>query len=293
MRIPTVLLEGKSFSRIILSVRTAALSSRTEISSLLGKAYGMGFSHFDLPTTRHREAFRELMRLTQDDNLMGFCHLDAKEGASLLGKPLHAFESKIVATLKKNLPPEIIRNLFPSSLSPEVFTQKEIDRIAFDPQRLDKVLSSLRPEESPFLILGEKYGDWLLALGRMDLLQKMVAGVRERGFIPLFSGQWATFSLPKAKPLEVAAYAVPINRSRSFLDLTHACDVIKRFDKPVISLNPLANGEFLNEPEAAFTFLFDELKIYAAIAEVASEDEVKKILEGLGRSPSFILPRRA
>jgi hypothetical protein len=121
----------------------------------------------------------------------------------------------------------------------------------------------------------------------------MVARVRERGFIPLFSGQWATFSLPKAKPLEVAAYAVPINRSRSFLDLAHASDVIKRFDKPVISLNPLANGELLNETGTALTFLFDELKIYAAVTEAASGEEVKKILDGLARSPSFILPRKA
>jgi len=293
MRIPTVSLEGKRLLRVILSIRTRSLPPGPELSSLLKGAYAMGFFHFDLPTTKHLVAFRELMSLTEDENLMGFCHLDAKEGVSFLGKPLHGFESRMIATLRKNLPPEIIRNLLPSSLSSDVFTQKEVDRFAFDPYRLDKAISSLHPEESPFLILGEKYGDWLLALGRIDLLQRMVARVRERGFIPLFSGQWAIFSLPKAKPLEVAAYAVPINRGRSFLDLAHASDVIKRFDKPVISLNPLANGELLNETETALTFLFDELKIYAAITEVASEEEVKKILDGLARSPSFILPRKA
>ena len=293
MRIPTVIVENKKISRIILSIRTGAPSPRSEMSSLLEKAYGMGFSHFDLPTMKHLEAFRELMSLTEDENLTGFCHLDVKEGVSFLGRPLHSFESKIIATLKKNLPPEIIRHLIPSSSSPEVFTQKEIDRFSFDPHRLDKALSSLRPGESPFLITGERYGDWLLALGRIDLLQKMVTTARERGFIPLFSGQWATFSLPNAKPLEVAAYAVPINKKRGLFDLAHACELIKRFDKPVISLNPLANGELLNEPETAFTFLFDELKIYAAITEVASEEEVKKILDGLARSPSFILPRKA
>jgi hypothetical protein len=293
MRIPTVSLEGKPLLRIILSIRTEASSSRPEILSLLKEAYAMGFLHFDLPSPKHLEAFRELLNLTEDEHLAGLCRLDAKEGVSFLGRPLQGFESKMIATLRKNLPPEIVRDLSPPSPSADVFTQKEIDRFVFDPRRFDKILSSLHPGETPFLILGEKYGDWLLALGRFDLLQSMVARVRAKGFIPLFSGQWATFSLPKAKPLEVAAYAVPINRGRNFPDLARSSDVIKRFDKPVISLNPLAGGELLGEAETAFSFLFDELKIYAAITDVTSEKEVRRIQDGLARSSSFSLPRKA
>jgi hypothetical protein len=293
MRIPAVSLEGKPLLRIILSVRPEASSPRPEILSLLKEAYAMGFLHFDLPSPKHLEAFRELLNLTEDEQLTGFCRLDAKEGVSFLGRPLQGFESKMIATLRKNLPPEIVRDLSLPAPSTDVFTQKEIDRFAFDPHRFDRILSSFHPEETPFLILGEKYGDWLLALGRFDLLQSMVAGARAKGFIPLFSGQWATFSLPKAKPLEVAAYAVPINRGRSFPDLARCSDVIKRFDKPVISLNPLANGELLSEAETAFAFLFDELKIYAAITDVASEKEVRRIQDGLVRSSSFSLPRKA
>ena len=81
--------------------------------------------------------------------------------------------------------------------------------MTFDPLRFDKALSLFNPEESPFLLTGEKYGDWLLALGRIDLLKEMVSRIREKGFTPIFSGQWATFVLPKAKPLDVAAYADP------------------------------------------------------------------------------------
>jgi hypothetical protein len=214
-------------------------------------------------------------------------------GASFLGKPLHRFESKVISTIRRDLlPSNLPRNILPPFSSSEVFTQKEIDRITFDPLRFEEALSLFDPETSPFLLIGERYGDWLLALGRIDLLREMVSKVRAKGFIPIFSGQWATFALPKAKPLDVAAYAVPINKKWSFFDLQRASDLIKRFEKPVISLNPLADGTLFKESEGAFSFLFEELKIYAAIPQIASEGEAQKIVEVLMKFPSLIPPRK-
>jgi hypothetical protein len=284
---PTVLLEGKKLSRIIFSVRSA------NPSDLMKKVYGMGITHFDLPSSKYLKPFRGLKGLTEDENLMGLCHLEAEEGASFLGKPLHQFEKKVVSTIKKNLGlPHSIRNLPPVPVASEVFTQKEIDRIDFDPQRLEKAISLFHPGESPFLLVGERYGEWLLALGRIDLLREMVAKVREKGFIPIYSGQWATFSLPKARSLDVAAHAAPINKKWSFFDLTQACDLIKKFEKPVISLNPLANGELFINAGEAFSFLFNELKVYLAIVDVTSEDEVKMVLKVMENIPSLIPPRK-
>jgi hypothetical protein len=255
--------------------------------------YEMGFWCLDLPTVKHLQSFRELKSLTNDEALIGICHLEAEKGASFLGKPLHQFESKIVATIKKNLfLPDSIQNLPSIPPSSEVLTQKEIDRLTFDPNRFEKALSLFNPEESPFLLIGERYGDWLLALGRIDLLKEMVLRGRGKGFIPIFSGQWATFVLPKAKPLDVAAYAIPINKKWSFFDLAEACDLIKKFDKPVISLNPLADGKLLTESEEAFSFLFDELKICSAIAGISTEKEARIIFEALKRFPSLIPHRK-
>ena len=131
-----------------------------------------------------------------------------------------------------------------------------------------------------------------LALGRIDLLKEMVPRVQGKGFIPIFSGQWATFVLPKAKPLDVAAYAIPINKKWSFFDLAQACDLVKKFDKPVISLNPLADGKLLKKSEEAFSFLFNELKIHSAIAEIATEKEARTILDLQKKFPSLIPHRK-
>ncbi len=294
MRLPTTFLEAKKIQRAIFSIRPYPPFNLHQILSLMKKTYEMGVWCFDLPSRNHLESFKELRNLTADETLKGLCHVDAETGVSFLGEPLHRFEAKIISTIRRELlPSHLTRDILPPSASAEVFTQKEIDRIAFDPLRLEKALSCFNPDASPFLLVGEKYGDWLLALGRIDLLQEMVSKVRGKGFTPIFSGQWATFVLPKAKPLNVSAYAVPINKKRSLFDLKGASDLIKKFEKPVISLNPLADGKLLGEAEGAFSFLFDELKVCAVIAGISSAEEARSIVEVLKKFPSLIPPRKA
>jgi hypothetical protein len=304
MRLPTFTLEKTKLPRIIFSVLPSPQGNLQNISPLMKKAYEMGVSHFDLPSQNHLESFRELRTLTEDEGLLGFCHIGAEQGVSFLGRPLHCFEAKVVSTLKKNIfPLELIQGLktmgvwnsrlfFPAVSSPEVFTQKELDRLALDSSRFDKALSLFRPEESPFLFLGGKYGDWIMGLGRVDLLKDMARKVREKGFIPIFSARWTTFILPKAKSIDVAAYAIPINRNWSLFDLTQACVLVKKFDKPLISLNPFADGKLLTDSEEALAFLFKELKVHGAVAEMGSEEEGRNVLKALEKFPSVIPPRK-
>jgi hypothetical protein len=290
-RIPITFLEGKKIARIVISLRSGVANDQ-KIASIMRIAYDSGVWCFDLPSSKDLQRFKELKSLTDDGNLIGLCHLEAETGVSLLGRPLHQFESRIAGTIRKilSLPPSV-RN-FPSKVSSEILTQKEIDRIAFDSPRFEKALSLLNPGEFPFILMGERYGDWLLALGRLDLLKEMVLRVREKGFIPIFSGQWPTFDLPKAKPLEVAGFAVPINKKWSPFDLVRASDMIKKFDRPVIGLDPLAEGQLSKKCREAFSFLFDELKIHSAIAEVSSEEEVRAIMETAENVPSLIPHRK-
>jgi len=288
MHLPIAILEKKRIQRVIFSIRPASSSVQT-IYSLMEKAYEMGAYCFSLPTAKHLESFKTLRESTGDETLTGFGYLGMESGISLTGKPLHQFESKVVSTIARNIiPSELVNKLFPAFSVGDVLTQKEIDRMMFDSSRFNQNLSLFPLQGVPFLMIGGKYGDWLLGFGRSDLLKEMVSETRGKGFIPIFSGQWATFTLPKAKPLEMAGYAIPVNKSKSLFDFTQACNIIKKFDKPVISLDPLAGGALLKESGEAFSFLFNELKIHSAIAEINSEDEMSSVLGGLENIPSLI-----
>ncbi|MBS3907193.1 MAG: hypothetical protein KGZ49_09180 [Syntrophaceae bacterium] len=287
MHLPTAILERKKISRAIFSIRPSSPAGQN-IYPLMENAYEMGGWCFDLPTVRHLESFKTLRESTEDEALIGFGHIGAEFGVSLMGKPLHQIEWKVVSTIVRNIvPPDSVRKLFPARPYGEVLTQKEIDRMTFDPSRFDRTLSPFQLNGVPFLLIGGKYGDWLLGLGRGDLLKEMVLKIRGEGFIPIFSGQWATFVLPKAKPLDVAGYAIPINKEKSLFDLEQACNMIKKFDKPVISLDPLSEGQLWEKSEEAFSFIFDELKVHSAIAEINSEDEVKSLFKGLEKISSL------
>ncbi len=304
MKIPTFVLERRKLPRLLFSFQPATRPGQPEIVSLMRKIYDLGVWYFDLPSPRHLESFRELRSLIEDETLLGLGHIEAEAGASFFGKPLHLLQEKVVATMTKNLfPPYLVRKFqrmglwneklfFRAPSSPEVFTQKEIDRLSFDAPRFDRALSSFHPQESPFLALGGSYTDWLLALGRVDLLKEMVLRISQKGFISILGVRWATFALPKAKALDVAAYAVPINSRWGLFDFDQAARLIKKFDRPVISLNPLDDGKLLDRPEDAFAYLFDDLKIHGAIVEVASGAEVERLLKALRKIPSLIPPRK-
>jgi len=305
MRFPTAILEGKKLPRVILSITPPASQGVQEILPLMRKAYEMDAWCLDLPSGRHHQLFKELRRLIEEETLIGLPHIGAEEGASLSGIPLHRFEKKVSATITRNLfSPDLIRNLkemgawkgpyfFSAAHSSEVLTQKEIDRISFDFSRFDRILSLFDPSTSPFLFIGGRYGDWLLGLGRPDLLKDMLSRMRGQGFIPILTGHWATFFLPKAKSLDAGAYAVPINKRMSFFDLPQACDLVKKFDKPVMSLNSLEGKELTASPEEALSFLFNDLKISLAIAEVSSEEELQRLLKAVEKIPSLRPPGRA
>ncbi len=293
MRIPTAYLEQKKIQRIFFSIRKDKNVSDEDYLRLMKNIYDRGALCFYLPTTRQLQLFRTLKEIAEDEYLTGIGHLNTEESISLLGKPIHYHESKVISTMIKVLPPhESIKSALPRPTSYEVLTQKEIDKITLDSDRLEKELSNFNVDVTKFILLNGKYGEWLLTLGRGDLIIEAVEKLREKGFIPIFSGRFTTFFLPKAKSIDVAAYAVPINKKQGLFSLEKACELIKKFEKPIISLNPFADGKLSKKPKEALNFIFDELRVVAAIVEVSTIEEIKRIMENIRGVPSIIPPRK-
>lgn len=289
MRIPFTIIKGKRVPRIIFSIIPEKSQDLQTIFFLMKSLYEEGFLCLDLPTTHHLQTLKELRELTGDDALIGFGHIGVDVGVSLLGKPIKEFESKIISTVARNfIPPKWTKRIFPVQRFGEVLTQREIDRIAFDPYRFEHSLSSLHPKETPFLVIGGNYCDWLLAFGRIDLLREVVSKTLEKGFIPILAGQWATYLLPKAKSLEVAAYAIPIHPQKSLFDFNLTCELVKKFEKPIIALTSFVGRRTFRRLNDTFSLLFNELKVPLTLAQVSSMEEIKRVLERAEKIPSFI-----
>src|SRR4030042_6152382 len=151
MHLPTAILEGKKIQRIVFSIRPSSPVGQN-IYPLMENAYKMGGWCFDLRTVRHLESFKTLRESTEDEALIGFGHIGAESGVSLMGKPLHQIEWKVVSTIVRNIvPPESVRKLFPSRPYGEVLTQKEVDRMAFAPSRFFQSIPSFHPTDAPVL----------------------------------------------------------------------------------------------------------------------------------------------
>src|SRR3990172_4531434 len=124
MPLATFTLEEKKLPRIILSPRSPSSSGGENLLAIMKKVYAMGVFFFDLPSRKHLESFRELKRLTEDDSLLGLCHIRAEEGVSFSGNPIHWLEPKVTSTIKRTVvPSELRRDLFPGDPAGEVLTQ--------------------------------------------------------------------------------------------------------------------------------------------------------------------------
>ncbi len=293
MRVPFILLEGRKIPRLLFSIPLKNPREHQKLLFLMKRLYEEGFFCLDLPTPHHLQRLKELRELTEDENLIGCGHIGIEDWISFLGKPIDQFELKIISTLIKNfIPRDWIKKAFPKAVFGEVLTQKEINRMTFDSSRFNEALSFFHPGETPFLLLRGKYNDWLLTLGRIDLFQESVSMIRERGFIPLLSLKWPTFLLPKAKPLEVAAYVIPIHPKKSLFDFYQTCDMVKKFDKPIIGFTPFMGSRGLKRSKVTFSFLFNDLKIHLTVVEVSSEIEIKRVLKGVSEIPHPIHSQR-
>lgn len=126
--------------------------------------------------------------------------------------------------------------------------------------------------------------DWLVALGRTDLLEDLARLVSKSGFIPLLICHWTSLVLPLAeKELDVAGYIVPVNKLWSLLSLSDALDVIEKTEKPIIAMKPLARGILVHDLEDAFTFLFKKVGVEAVLVGVSSVAEAKQTFLTLGK----------
>jgi hypothetical protein len=212
--------------------------------------------------------------------------------------PLAKYAEEIKATMCSMLPLNRLQNLRRSRASESTFAKSfflprnkvrpletsQVDNIRMKSEFFKKRLALYRDLDVKVLEFGGGTADWLVAVGRVDLLRDLNRLIRKSGFIPVLICHWASYVLPIAeKELDVAGYVVPLNKLWSLLSLGDSLDVVKRIKKPIIAMKPLASGILTNDIEGAFTFLFKKVGVAAVLVGISSVEQAKQTFSLLGK----------
>jgi len=245
------------------------------------------------------EAFRRL-NAESDEEITGVGALQewACENFTIDGIPLRNCSEEIKAIIRLKLPQEylehlakskkpesdFIRSFFMPKRSTRPLARIEIDKITMNPEFFEKRLKLYRSLGVKLVQFGGLTADWLVSMGRVDLLERLSKLIRSHGFIPILICHWTSIVLPVAeKEIGVAGYIAPLNKSWGLLTLRETLDVIKNVEKPIIAMKTLGQGALAHDLHGAFTFVFKEARVSAALVGVSSKVEAEQTFSALAK----------
>jgi hypothetical protein len=212
--------------------------------------------------------------------------------------PLAKYAEEIKANMCSMLPLSYLQHLKHSETAESSFAKSfflpttsvrplssfEIDNIRMNSEFFRERLAIYRDLDVKLVTFGGGTADWLVALGRVDLLQDLNRLIRKSGFVPILTCHWTSHVLPIAeKELDVAGYIVPLNKLWGLSTLQDALGVIKGIKKPIIAMKPLARGILSHDIEGAFTFLFKKVGVAAVLVGASSVTEAKQTFSLLSK----------
>ncbi|MCX6025011.1 MAG: hypothetical protein NTY23_01900 [Chloroflexi bacterium] len=289
-RLPPSILGGDPFNHFRFLYRKEfwwRLHDEEYCLSVMRAAYEAGGNAFDLSFEVNARLFARLAAET-GDALVGFGNPTWEQGVMLNGRFLRYSQDRILRTLVERLWPRSIASLVQERLCREdvlVFgfdgeaaplTDEEIESIALDEEAFRRRLSIFR--HCHYVCFGGSDADWLISLGRMDILAKMATVVRELAFTPILLCQYATLVVPQAEAsaLDVEGYAVPLNKAWSWFNRNECVRMVRSLEKPVIAFMPLASGRLLGDVRGALDWLYAEVGVESILFGTATAEHARE-----------------
>ena len=288
-RIPPSILGGDPFNQFRFLYRRELLWKLFDEDycySVMKASYDAGGTAYDLSFEVNTRLFRRLLDET-GANLLGFGNPSWEQGVFFNGKYIHYHRDRILKTLVERKFPKPVAKLVDEKLAQDdlmvfgydrkvdTLSDDEIGSIHLEKWTFVQRISIFK--DCQYLFLGGSDADWLVSLGRMDILQEMVALSRSLGFFPYILCQYASHIIPLIEDahLDVAGYAVPLNRDWSWMDLDSTLDVVHSLKKPVVAFMPFASGGLRADIRGALDWLYgvagvDSILFGTATAEHAS-----------------------
>jgi len=245
------------------------------------------------------EAFVRLQDKT-DEEIVGLGSLQewTCKNFTIDDVPLSNYAEEIKASVRQKLPKgyladltqsnmpglEFIQSFFAPNRATRPLTQSQIDSIGMKPEFFTRRLELYQKLNVKLVQFGGIAADWLVTIGRIDLLEKLLQLIKSKRFKPILICHWTSMVLPTCeKELdEVAGYIVPINKLWGLLTLHETLKTIKNIKKPIIAMKTLARNALLNDMESTYHFLFKEAGVTAVLVGVSSKIEAKQTFSTIG-----------
>lgn len=289
-RLPASILGGDPFSQFRFLYRRDLLWKLFDEEyclSVMRACYEAGGRAFDLSFEVNTRLFQRLSQETGDD-LVGFGNPSWEQGVFLNGRYLQLSRDRIMRTLVDRFFSKKHAQLVSEKLSREdvlVFgydrttqplSDAEISNIHLDEQCFRQRLSSF--QKCQYITLGGADADWLISLGRMDIVADMTRIVREMGFIPLLLCQFPSTVIPAAEAsgLNVEGYVVPLNRDWSWFTRDECIKALRPVMKPIIAFMPLASGNLRQDIRGALDWLYQEIGVESILFGTATPEHARE-----------------
>jgi hypothetical protein len=255
--------------------------------SVMRACYEAGGKAYDLSFTENVRLFRYLMEET-GETLLGFGNPSWEQGVILNGRYIQYSRDRILRTLVERLFPRPAARRVEEKLSKDdvlvfgydrqapLLSDEEIADIYLDEALFRQRLSIFK--DCQYISLGGSDADWLVSLGRIDVVAQLVKVVRQEGYIPLLLCQYPSLVVPAAETagLDVEGYVVPLNREWSWLSRDECLEALKPVKKPVIAFMPLAGGGLRQDVRGALDWLYAEVGVESILYGTADAEHARQ-----------------
>jgi len=148
-----------------------------------------------------------------------------------------------------------------------------------DYERLETLLNRWKGFNVPIYASNEAW-EFMVLAQRFDELQELVTLIKKRFGTFLLGTHYAGIIIPmvEAAGVKVDGYSTPVNAAGilMFPTPTLALKALRTTTKPIIAIKPLGGGRV--HPNHAFTYLFQEIGVHAAMVGIGSMNEAEETL---------------
>ncbi len=288
-RLPASILGGDPFNQFRFLYRRELLWKLFDEEycyTVMKACHEAGGKGYDLSFTENTRLFRRLLDET-GESLVGFGNPTWEQGFFLNGRYLMHHRDRILRTLVEQIwTPKIARQVdetlskdavlvFGYDRQADLMTDREIASIHLDIDAYLKRLSIFK--DCRYILMGGSDADYLVSLGRVDLVKELALATRQAGFTPYLLCQYPSIVLPMVEEagLEVEGYAVPLNKEWSWIDRDSCLAAVKATRKPVIAFMPLASGDLRKDVRGALDWLYVDAGVESILFGTATAEHAR------------------